>query len=97
LNADDYALLDRSFARSLTNAFWTDGDFNYDGQITSADYLLLDTPLGKPQGGHLSPELLANRESRFGAPYVSQLLPAVPEPSTAACIFALLPLVRRRR
>jgi mannan endo-1,4-beta-mannosidase len=40
LNADDYATLDRGYARHLLG--WTNGDFNLDGSITAADYAILN-------------------------------------------------------
>jgi hypothetical protein len=95
LTPDDYALLDKGFATN--GSYWHQGDFNYDGQVTSADYLLVDATLGKQQGGHLSPNLLAQRTSQFGDVYVSQLLTAIPEPSAVACLFAILPLLSRSR
>lgn len=97
VNADDYALIDRSFAKQLASAYWTDGDFNYDGIVNGADYLLMDQVF-LHQGGALSPELLAEREAEFGPDYASQLMGAVPEPvgmtALAACVGLL---VRRRR
>jgi hypothetical protein len=105
VNADDYALLDRGYNRYLTGripanrAGWTDGDFNYDGLIDQNDYLLIDSTLGQAQG--FSPGFLSQRESQFGATYVSTLLASIPEPSSlpllAACGLALLPLTRHRR
>jgi hypothetical protein len=86
ITPDDYALLDRSYARSLSNAHWTDGDFNYDGAVDASDYLLIDTALGQAQG--FSPGFLAQREQQFGAAYVSTLLSSVPEPSAIAGVFA---------
>jgi hypothetical protein len=95
VNADDYALLDRSFARSLSDAHWQDGDFNYDGTVDQNDYLLIDTTLGQAQA--FSPGFLAQRESQFGATYVSILLISVPEPtSPLACLFAGSLLARLR-
>lgn len=96
INADDYALLDRSFARSQANAHWTDGDFNYDGVITAADYLLIDRVYFH-QGAPLSPEFLAARESQFGSTYVVELLNSVPEPAGLACLLGAMPGILRRR
>jgi hypothetical protein len=98
INADDYALIDRGFAKSVTNAHWTDGDFNYDGAIDQNDYVLIDRVVIQ-QTGTLAPSLLAQRESQFGPTYVAELLTAVPEP-TGTCLLLLgWPLVgwRRRR
>jgi hypothetical protein len=96
IDPDDYALLDRSFARSLPDAHWSDGDFNYDGLLDQQDYLLIDTTLGQAQQG-LSPGFLSTREQQFGPQYVSTLLASVPEPSSllAACGLSL-PLLSRR-
>jgi T5SS/PEP-CTERM-associated repeat protein/autotransporter-associated beta strand protein len=96
LNADDYALLDRSYARSLTNAHWSDGDFNYDGQITSADYLLIDTTFFRQAPG-FSPGFLSKRESQFGPAYAQQLLTAIPEPAALTFLLATYPLLPRPR
>ncbi|HZZ43358.1 MAG TPA: autotransporter-associated beta strand repeat-containing protein [Tepidisphaeraceae bacterium] len=87
VNADDYALIDRGFAKNLPagTALWTDGDFNYDGVVNSADYMLADTAFGHLTGV-LSPELLAERESQFGDAYVQQLVAAVPEPMSLGLI-----------
>lgn len=95
LNADDYAILDRAFARNTSNALWMDGDFNYDGAITAADYLLIDTTNCQLQG--LSPEFLSLRESQFGPDYVSQLLISIPEPTLLSLLLAPVPFSRRRR
>lgn len=81
IGADDFALLDRGFAKHLTG--WANGDFNSDGTINQADYLLLDTSYGQQQGV-LSPEFLAAREAQFGANYVASLIAAVPEPSVVS-------------
>jgi len=97
INADDYALLDRGFAMNRTD--WSNGDFNYDGAVTSADYLLADTSYGKING-LLAPGFLAQRQSEFGSGYVAALTAAVPEPSSLfACVFAasFLPAFKRRR
>jgi hypothetical protein len=96
VDADDYALLDRSFVRGTTDAHWTDGDFDYSGVIDAADYLLIDSVFGRTHG--FSPAFLAERESRFGGAYVSELLAGVPEPSFLAVLS--LPVLaggRRRR
>jgi hypothetical protein len=89
INADDYTLLDRSFAQNLPNPHWTNGDFNYDGVIDQQDYLLIDRSFYQAQG--FSPGFLSERESQFGPAYVTQLLTSIPEPSLlAACGLALL-------
>jgi hypothetical protein len=101
VDPDDYVLMDRSYAVGLppaTAAEWMDGDFNYDGVLTPADYLLMDTAFGI-QSGVLSPAFLAvvsQRESQFGAAYVSQLLASVPEPSLAGGLLVGL-MFRRAR
>jgi hypothetical protein len=94
LTPDDYALLDHGYATN--GSFWQQGDFNYDGQVTPADYLLLDTTFFRQAPG-FSPGFLSHRESRFGPTYVHQLLTAIPEPSALACLFAVYPLLRRRK
>ena len=69
------------------------------GTINSNDYLLTDAAYAH-QTGVLSPSLLADRESRFGPEYVSQLLTSIPEPSPLlSTLFFLLslPLLPRRR
>jgi hypothetical protein len=100
VRADDFALIDRGFARHLSagSARWTDGDFNYDGSVTSADYLLMDAAYGT-QTGVLSPELLAEREREFGEAYVAALIAAVPEPSSGVVVACavLAPVGRGRR
>ena len=94
INADDFALIDRGFAKHLTG--WTNGDFNYDNSVTPADYLLIDRVFAQ-QSGPLSPSFLAMRESQFGDAYVSQLLASVPEPSSLTCLLAGLAFLTRRR
>jgi hypothetical protein len=97
ISADDYALLDRGLDKHLTG--WANGDFNGDGVVNSADYLLIDAQYALQQGGALSPDLLAAREAQFGAGYVAALEAAVPEPA-AALVFAgiaTLAATRRRR
>jgi hypothetical protein len=78
ITADDYALIDRGFARHLSD--WQDGDFNYDGVVNGEDYFLMDQEYLE-QGGAMSAGLLAEREAQFGAGYVTGLLESVPEPS----------------
>ena len=79
-----YALTDRGIARGLTG--WQNGDFDYSGGIPdSADYMLLDKSYAA-NGGILSPALLSQRESQFGAEYVSALVASVPEPTCGLLI-----------
>ncbi|HZZ42626.1 MAG TPA: autotransporter-associated beta strand repeat-containing protein [Tepidisphaeraceae bacterium] len=95
INADDYALLDRGYAKGLTG--WSNGDFNYDGVVNSADYMLIDTAYGVQNGG-LSPSFLASREEEFGQAYVTQLIAAVPEPTSMGLVLGMSALgVSRRR
>jgi hypothetical protein len=96
IDGDDYALMDRSFGKSVADGGWVDGDFNYDGAVTAADYLLIDRSLALLSGG-LSPSLVADLDARFGDAYVSELLASVPEPSVTGLLFAALPAVLRRR
>ncbi|HZZ42214.1 MAG TPA: NF038122 family metalloprotease [Tepidisphaeraceae bacterium] len=92
VNADDYALLDRGFAKHLTT--WTNGDFNYDGVINSADYLLIDKSFLLSQAPGFSPgSLLSQRESQFGPTYVTELLTTLPEPSLSSILYPLSSLL----
>jgi hypothetical protein len=99
LSADDYAIIDRSYARAPADAYWTDGDFDYDGQVTAADYLLIDRSFSL-QTGVPSPDLLARREAQFGPAYVAKLIASVPEPAScglwAVAAFAMRRGRRRR-
>jgi V8-like Glu-specific endopeptidase len=96
IGIDDYTLLDRGIARSLTG--WVNGDFNYDGSVNAADYLLIDKGYAL-QTGTLSAELLSARAEMFGEAYVGQLITSVPEPTAAltAALTTTLALARRRR
>jgi hypothetical protein len=94
VNADDYVLLDRGRAKGL--AGWINGDFNYDGAINAADYLLADTSFIL-HGPPLDPSFLAMRGAQFGGEYVSSLLAAVPEPSSAGLLAAAGVVALRRR
>ncbi|HZZ44415.1 MAG TPA: dockerin type I domain-containing protein [Tepidisphaeraceae bacterium] len=96
VNADDYALIDRGFAKHSLDAHWSDGDFNDDGVVNSADYLLIDRVFTQ-QTGVLSPELLALREAQFGDQYVSELIASIPEPSVAGVCIGVAAFARRRR
>jgi hypothetical protein len=97
VNADDYALMDRSVAKGLA-ANWIDGDFNGDGVVNSADYMLMDRSMGLTNGGVLSPALLAEREAEFGSGYVSELVASVPEPGMMGVVLAgVMGVVGRRR
>jgi Dockerin type I domain len=93
ISVDDYALLDRGFAKHLTG--WNNGDFNGDNQITSADYAILDAAALSQNA--LSPSLLAAHEAQFGPQYATQLLAAVPEPASMALLLTAFPLLTRRR
>lgn len=96
VNADDYTLIDRGFAKGLTG--WSNGDFNYDGIVNAADYMMIDTSYGILHPGGLSASFLATREEEFGQAYVNQLIAAVPEPASIGLLvgFGTLGLSRRR-
>jgi hypothetical protein len=95
VDLDDYARIDRGYAMGLST--WVDGDFDYNGIIDAADYLLIDRVFGH-QSGLLSPDLLATRQAQFGADYVSQLIAAVPEPAALGVIGLIgAALTTRRR
>jgi hypothetical protein len=93
LGPDDYALLDRGYAKHL--AGWSNGDFNADGVVDSADYLILDS--GVLARGAFDPGLLAEREAQFGPGYVADLLAAVPEPGVGGLTLAAGVCVLPRR
>jgi hypothetical protein len=95
VNADDYAIIDRAFAKHVADPRWTDGDFNSDGTLTAADYTLIDTEFARTHP--LSPEFLAARQAEFGPDYVANLLTSVPEPAALVPLAACLPVLRRRR
>jgi hypothetical protein len=98
VNADDYALIDRAYARHLP-ATWINGDVNYDGAIDAADYALMDAAF-LHHGGTLSPAMLDERAQWFGPGYTALLAAAVPEPGAASLLsvagVALLRRARRR-
>lgn len=94
IGPDDYALLDRGFAKHLTG--WGNGDFNNDGVVNQADYLMIDATYAQQEGG-LSPEFLAGREAQFGADYVTSLGTAVPEPGVLSVVAVVGMLAGRRR
>lgn len=97
INADDYALMDRSVAKGLTPN-WIDGDFNADNAVNAIDYFLMDKAFGVSNGGVLSPGFLSMREAQFGPDYVAQLVAAVPEPTSLSLLsLAALPALSRRR
>jgi parallel beta-helix repeat protein len=76
INADDYALIDRGFARHLTG--WSNGDFNGDGKVDSKDYLIIDTQDIAMSGGTAVPAVMAaERADEFGKRYVKKLKAAV--------------------
>lgn len=96
LTADDYALIDRGFARHLAGR--VNGDFNSDGVVDSADYLIIDSAWSSLHPGDAA-ALLTDRESQFGPGYVSALAASVPEPACMkiGMIGALVARRRRRR
>lgn len=105
VNADDLTLMDKGLGRYSTGAIapsgalWADGDVNYDGVVDSADFFLTDKAYAR-NGGVLSPEFLAERDSQFGDAYVSELTAAVPEPAVGGLVAAagaVLSLGGRRR
>jgi hypothetical protein len=77
VDAEDYALTDRGYAKGLNG--WANGDYDLNGVIDWHDYLLMDESFAS-RGGALTAELLARREAEFGARYVDALVRAVPEP-----------------
>lgn len=100
VDADDYALTDRGFARNVANPHWLDGDFDYDGILGAGDYLLLDS--SSLAGSSPSPALLAAREATFGPAYASALLATEsatesadeePSPAPAAVTFSDAPII----
>jgi hypothetical protein len=88
ISADDYALLDRGFAKHLTG--WSNGDFDYSGTIDSSDYMLIDRVFALTNGGSLTPTFLAQREAEFGEQYVSELITSIPEPSISVGLISLI-------
>jgi hypothetical protein len=88
ITPDDYARIDRSLAQGGLpgSATWTDGDVNYDRTVDQSDYLLLDRSFAL-HGGTLTPDLLAQRETRFGEPYVAYLLATLPDPTCPLAFF----------
>ncbi|HZZ42708.1 MAG TPA: dockerin type I repeat-containing protein [Tepidisphaeraceae bacterium] len=96
IGPDDYALLDRGFAKQLTG--FANGDFNFDNVIDANDYLIIDATYAAQIGG-LSPAFLAQRSAQFGDAYVSTLLASLPEPSAMffAGLSAVMAVKRRRR
>jgi hypothetical protein len=93
IDRDDYAAVDRGFAKHLGG--WYNGDFNADGSVTAADYLILDTAYAGTYG--VSPDLLAARAAQFGNDYVEGLTGVVPEPSFIATLFPVLAAFSHRR
>jgi uncharacterized membrane protein len=95
IDGDDYALVDRGYERELGG--WGNGDFDGDGVVDAADYLLIDAAFGRQ--GSLSGSLLVEREARFGAGYVAELVAAVPEPGVLGVggVVVLVAGGRRRR
>jgi hypothetical protein len=53
VDGDDYARIDASFNRQLTQGnigYWWNGDFNYDGRISGGDYALIDSAFNAQNG-----------------------------------------------
>jgi hypothetical protein len=113
VDADDFALVDRGFARDFQNhntsahnsaveqgqfSQWQDGDFNYDGVVDAGDYLIIDTSFAYLHPGALTAAFLSDRETRFGDTYVNALLASVPEPGSLSVVgVGAAALVARRR
>jgi hypothetical protein len=80
IDADDYVLIDRGFARHLTG--WSNGDFNGDGKVDSKDYLIVDTQYVASSGaGTVSAAMAAERSEEFGKKYVKAVRKAVKHPA----------------
>lgn len=86
VDGDDYLRIDRGMAMGLSG--WVNGDYDYNGAVTGTDYLLIDKAYVK-QTGVLSPEMLADREARFGSEYAAALVSAVPEPGAGLSVAVL--------
>lgn len=100
MDGDDYALIDRQVAIFGLGAAgnWSQGDVDYNGTVGTDDYMIMDTAFAHASGGTLSPEFLAEREAEFGSAYVSQLIAAVPEPTSLGLVaIAAATLASRRR
>jgi probable HAF family extracellular repeat protein len=94
ITADDFARIDRGYARGASG--WANGDFDHDGQLTTADYLLIDRTYGGQVGG-LSVNFIALREAQFGEGYVAALTAPLPEPGGAMLLACAAFLGGRRR
>jgi hypothetical protein len=87
LDGDDYFWIDTNAASSGSVFGFANGDFDYDGDIDGDDYFIIDSNIIAAQGG--SP--FENSTSQRG-------MSTVPEPASAASLFAaFMPLLRRRR
>jgi hypothetical protein len=96
VDADDYALIDRGFAKHLTG--WSNGDFNYDGRIDAADYLIIDGAYERETGEAIGADVMAERVEAVGEGYVSELATAVPEPGVGVVLGMIgVAVVRRRK
>ena len=73
---------------------WATGDYNGDGQVDAADFVLLSNNYGKllPNAFNLQPA--DNDTPPIGVPSAAQ---PVPEPATALLVLALGPPLLNRR
>lgn len=87
LTADDFARLDRGFARHLTG--WINGDFNYDNVVNAADYQIINAAWAAQQGAVLA-------SAAVGGRVAADVAAVVPEPPVALLLGGAMILMLRR-
>jgi len=101
ISLDDYLQIDTAYVMSMSSPDWFNGNFDGTGNITAADYALIDASFHAQSGGQAD-GMISLHAAEFGQDYIDALAAlgpdAVPEPATLGVLATgALGLLFRRR